>query len=175
VDECGTAFTRKRPSHELTGIGRFSQLYSENGLLGEMATSERVLALAVATLLLPVGLPGPTGISPSHSSFIRSQDGPSFTHSISASFRNPLGSRAISMRSVHRDFQSPMTHLGRSGAAGSAVFLNIAGSGSHVSLLVAGGLHQGAPVRRAGAPCGTIGILPESQVRPLDRIARRRS
>jgi hypothetical protein len=50
--ECGTALTRKRPSHELTGIGRFSQLYSENGLLGEMATSGGVLALAVATLLL---------------------------------------------------------------------------------------------------------------------------
>ena len=57
--------------------------------------------------LLAVRLPGPTGISPSQSSSIRSQDGPSFTHSISASFRNPLGSRTISMRSVHRDLKSP--------------------------------------------------------------------
>jgi len=52
--ECGTAPTRKRPSHELTGIGHFSRLYSENGLLGEMATSRGVLALGVATLLLRV-------------------------------------------------------------------------------------------------------------------------
>ncbi len=49
---CGTAPTRKRPSHEPTGIGRFPHLYSENGLLGEMATNGGVLALAVATLSL---------------------------------------------------------------------------------------------------------------------------
>ena len=106
---CGTAPTRKRPSHEPTGIGRFPHLYSENGLLGEMATNGGVLALAVATLslrYLAVGLPGSTGISPSQSSSIRSQDGPSRIHRISASSRNPLGSRTISMRSVHRDFQS---------------------------------------------------------------------
>jgi hypothetical protein len=35
----------------------------------------------------------------------------------SASFRNPLGSRTISMRSVHPDLQSPTTHLARCGAA----------------------------------------------------------
>jgi hypothetical protein len=34
------------------GIRRFSHLYSEDGLLGKMATSEGVLALDVATLLL---------------------------------------------------------------------------------------------------------------------------
>jgi hypothetical protein len=55
--------------------------------------------------LLAVDLPGPTGISPSQSSSIRSQDGPSCRHRISASFWNLLGSRTISMRSVHRDFQ----------------------------------------------------------------------
>jgi hypothetical protein len=44
--------TRKRPTHDLTGLGRVSHLYSENVLLGEMATSQGVLALAVATLLL---------------------------------------------------------------------------------------------------------------------------
>jgi len=67
VDECGTAFTRKRPSHELTGIGRFSQLYSENGLLGEMATSERVLALAAQRSYYPLAyldLPGFLPVTP---------------------------------------------------------------------------------------------------------------
>ncbi len=42
--------TRKRPSHELTGIGRFSELYSESELLREMATSGASLPLRVATL-----------------------------------------------------------------------------------------------------------------------------
>ena len=100
-----------RPT-KLTGIGRSSHLYSENGLLGEMATSWASLPLPLQRShfeLLAFGLPGPTGISPSQSSSIRSQDGPSCIHRISASFRNPLGSRTISMRSVHRDFQSPMT------------------------------------------------------------------
>ncbi len=55
--------------------------------------------------LLAVDLPGPTGISPSQSSPIRSRDDPSSRHRISASFRNLLGSRTIIMRSVHRDFQ----------------------------------------------------------------------
>ena len=57
---CGTAPTRKRRSHEQTGIRRFSHLYSEDGLLGKMATSEGVLALDVATLLLRTACRWPT-------------------------------------------------------------------------------------------------------------------
>jgi hypothetical protein len=108
--------------------------------------------------LLAVGLPGPTGTSPSQSSSIRTQNGSSFTHCISASFRNPLGSRTISMPSVQIDLQSPMTHLGRCGAVGFAAFLDIAGSGSHVLLLAPCGLHEGAQLRRDEVPpCGTTG------------------
>ena len=86
---CKVAPTRKRPSHALAGIGRFSYLYSECGSLQEVATIGTSLSRAVTTLLLRaacLGLPGPTGISPSHSSAIRSQDGPSCIHRISASF-----------------------------------------------------------------------------------------
>ena len=100
-----------------------------------MATSWASLPLPMQRSnfeLLAIGLPGPTGISPSQSSPIRSQDGPSYIHRISASFRNPLGSRSISVRSVHRDFQSPKTHLSPAGAAGSAALLNLPESGSHV-------------------------------------------
>jgi hypothetical protein len=60
---------------------------------------------------LAVDLSGPTGISPSQSSSIRSQDGPSCRHRISASFGNPLGFRTFSMRSVRRNFQGPIAHL----------------------------------------------------------------
>jgi len=119
---CGTAPTRKRPSHELTGIGRFPHLYSRTDCSGEWLPVGASLPSPSQRShfeLLAVGLPGPTGISPSQSSSIRSQDGSSRIHRISASSRNPLGSRTISMRSVHRDFQSPMTHLGRCGADGS--------------------------------------------------------
>jgi hypothetical protein len=44
--------TRKRPSHELTGIGRFSHLYSEIRFARGNGYQWGVLALAVATLLL---------------------------------------------------------------------------------------------------------------------------
>ena len=83
------ASTRKRPSHALAGIGRSSCLYSENGSLEEMATSGTSLSRAVATLPLRAAClepSGPTGISPSQSSAIRSPDGPSCIHRISASF-----------------------------------------------------------------------------------------
>jgi hypothetical protein len=63
---------------------------------------------------LAVGSPGPTGTSPGQSSSIRSQDGPSCRHRISASFWNPLGSRTASMRSAPGDFQGPMTLSSRS-------------------------------------------------------------
>ncbi len=101
--------------------------------------------------LIYLGLPGSLPVDPLPS---RSQDGPSCIQRISASFRNPLGSRSISMRSVHRDFQSPKTHLSPDGAAGSAAFLNIREPGSHVPVLASGGLHEGAAVSILAAGTG---------------------
>ena len=65
---------------------------------------------ALPSSCLPLLSPGLPGSFPVNPSSIRSQDGPSCRHRISASFRNPVGSRAISMRSVHREVQGPIAH-----------------------------------------------------------------
>ena len=48
----GFGLTRKRPSHKLTGIGRFTHLYSESRYLGEWQPPRASLPCAVATLTL---------------------------------------------------------------------------------------------------------------------------
>lgn len=116
-----------------------------------MATSRASLPLPSQRScfeLLAVDLPGPTGISPGQSSSIRPQDGPPLIHSISASFWNPLGSRTMSMRSAHRDFQSPMTHLGRCWRSWFSRLARHRGVG--FARPSPGGQHEGAPGRRKG-------------------------
>ena len=54
----GHVATRKRPSHELTGIGRFSLLYSESESLREMATSGASLPfVSQRSYLEPLAVP----------------------------------------------------------------------------------------------------------------------
>ncbi len=102
--------------------------------------------------LLAVDLPGPTGISPSQSSPIRSRDDPSSRHRISASFRNLLGSRTIIMRSVHRDFQRTNCLFGSAWRRRFRRLPQHGQSGWQLPLLAPDGLHEGVPYGRPRAP-----------------------
>jgi len=87
--------TRKRPSHELTGIGRFASFVLRERTASGTGIQKGFLVLIVATLPLRAAcrrLPGP------HSSrAILSQDEPPCMLRKSASFRNPPGSLTLIM------------------------------------------------------------------------------
>jgi len=89
---------------------------------------------ALVSSCLPF-LAGPTRISPGQSPSVRSQDGPSCRHRISASFRNPLGSLTISVRSIHRDFQRTNCPSCRCEADGNERFVGAGGQGGAATQL----------------------------------------
>jgi len=145
----------KAPVPRSHGDRALSQLYSENGLLGEMATSGGVLAPAVATLSLRAACRSSTWAyrDLSQSILFHPFSGWPFIHTQHKRLlRNPLGSRTISMRSVHRDLKSPTAHLEPLRRRWLRSLPQHCGSGSHLRLLAPGGLHEGAPYRRDGDP-----------------------
>ena len=172
--ECETAPTRKRPSHELTGIGRFSHLYSENGLLGRWPTSVglpcpcRCNVLTSSCLpLVYLGLPGSLPVNPLHP-----LSGWPFMHTPHKRLL-PEPSRI-----PHHQYGLSAPRLPESnypsGPARRRWFRSLpqhGGSGSHVALLAPGGLHEGAPIRRDGGAVG-MRCVPTERVRPvLTRLA----
>jgi len=156
----GMAPTRKRPSHELTGIGRFPHLYSESGLVKEMATSGGVLALAVATLFRRAACRRPTWAywNLSQSILFHPLSGWPFMHTPHKRLL-PEPSRI-----PHHQYALGAPRLPESNYPSGPVrprwarkLPQLGGSGSHVPLLAPGGPHEVTPWAGEWAKAGGAG------------------
>jgi hypothetical protein len=160
--ERGFAPTRKRPSHELTGIGRFSHLYSDNGMSGEMATSRGVLALSVTTLLLRAACRWSTAWTYwdlSQSILVHPFSGWPFLHTPHKRLL-PESSRI-----PHHQYALSAPRLPESNCPSELVrrrwlrsLPQHGGTRLHLPLLAPIGLHEGAPYRREGGTVWHLGI-----------------